>query len=109
LIDAAMRLVPGVLGDPESARWESFAEPLLDYPQYTRPPEVRGLGVPDVLLSGNHEGIKVWRRKQALRSTYEKRPDLLRGRPLSEDDRRLLDEIVREGSRLRAVQCGEEG
>jgi tRNA (guanine37-N1)-methyltransferase len=98
MIDAAARLIPGVLGDPESAQYESFAEPLLDYPHYTRPPEVRGLPVPEVLLSGNHEAIRIWRRKEALRSTYLKRPDLLKDQLLNEEDKRLLDDIVREGA-----------
>ena len=96
MIDAAVRLIPGVVGDPESVLAESFADSLLDFPQYTRPPEVRGLAVPQVLLSGNHEAIRRWRRKEALRSTYLKRPDLLRDRLLSEEDRRLLDEILNE-------------
>lgn len=109
MIDAAVRLIPGVLGDPESAQLDSFADSLLDFPQYTRPPDVRGLTVPDVLLSGNHEVVRVWRRKEALRNTYRKRPDLLRDRPLSDEDRRLLEEIVREGVRETPVQCGEEG
>ena len=109
MIDAATRLIPGVLGDPESARVESFADLLLDFPQYTRPPDVRGLAVPEVLLSGDHEAIRIWRRKEALRSTYLKRPDLLRDRLLNEEDRRLLDDIVREGARGTSVKCGEEG
>ncbi|MBM4121907.1 MAG: tRNA (guanosine(37)-N1)-methyltransferase TrmD [Nitrospira sp.] len=96
MIDAAVRLIPGVVGDPESVLAESFADSLLDFPQYTRPPEVRGLAVPEVLVSGNHEAIRRWRRKEALRSTYLKRPDLLRDRLLSEEDRRLLDEILNE-------------
>lgn len=96
MIDAAVRLIPGVVGDPESVLAESFADSLLDFPQYTRPPEVRGLAVPEVLVSGNHEAIRRWRRKEALRSTYVKRPDLLRDRLLSEEDRRLLDEILNE-------------
>ncbi|MEX5216667.1 MAG: tRNA (guanosine(37)-N1)-methyltransferase TrmD [Nitrospira sp.] len=96
IIDAAARLIPGVLGDPTSATEESFAELLLEYPQFTRPAEVRGLGVPDVLLSGNHEAIRLWRRKESLRNTYRKRPDLLRDRALSEEDTRLLNEVVNE-------------
>ncbi len=96
MIDAAVRLIPGVVGDPESVQAESFTDSLLDFPQYTRPPEVRGLAVPEVLVSGNHEAIRRWRRKEALRSTYVKRPDLLRDRLLSEEDRRLLDEILNE-------------
>lgn len=97
LIDAATRLVPGVLGDPESVVEESFSDSLLEYPHYTRPADVRGLGVPEVLLSGHHEAIRLWRRKQALRSTYARRPDLIRDRSLSREDQRLLSEIISEG------------
>jgi tRNA (guanine37-N1)-methyltransferase len=96
MVDAAARLIPGVLGDPTSASEESFAEPLLEYPQYTRPADVRGIAVPDVLLSGNHEAIRLWRRKESLRKTYRRRPDLLRDRLLSEEDARLLSEVVHE-------------
>ncbi len=103
MIDAVVRLIPGVLGDPESAERDSFAESLLDYPHYTRPAELRGLPVPEVLLSGNHEAIRLWRRKEALRSTYRKRPDLLRDRSLSDEDRRLLEEIVQEETREASV------
>jgi tRNA (guanine37-N1)-methyltransferase len=107
MIDAAARLVPGVLGDPASAVGESFTESLLDHPHYTRPVTVRGLTVPEVLISGNHEAIRIWRRKEALRSTYLKRPDLLHRQSLSPEDQRLLDEIVREESSM--ARCGEEG
>ncbi|HEX9743284.1 MAG TPA: tRNA (guanosine(37)-N1)-methyltransferase TrmD [Nitrospiraceae bacterium] len=103
MIDAAVRLIPGVLGDPESAERDSFAESLLDYPHYTRPAELRGLPVPEVLLSGNHEAIRLWRRKEALRSTYRKRPDLLRDRSLPDEDRRLLEEIVSEEAKEASV------
>ena len=103
MIDAAVRLIPGVLGDPESAERESFAESLLDYPHYTRPAEFRGLPVPEVLLSGNHEAIRLWRRKEALRSTYRKRPDLLQDRTLSDEDRRLLEAIVSEETKEASV------
>jgi tRNA (guanine37-N1)-methyltransferase len=109
LIDAASRLVPGVLGDPASIVEESFAEPLLEYPHYTRPAEVRGVTVPDVLLSGHHEAIRRWRRKEALRATYEKRPDLLKDRELTVEDRQLLDDIIREGVPGAPVPCGKEG
>jgi len=108
LIDAAARLVPGVLGDPESIMEESFSDSLLEYPHYTRPAEVRGAGVPEVLLSGHHEAIRLWRRKQALRSTYVRRPDLLRDRVLTEEDRRLLDEVISEGITAMAMHGGEE-
>ena len=96
MIDAAARLIPGVLGDPTSVSEESFSESLLEYPQYTRPADLRGMAVPDVLLSGNHEAIRVWRRKESLRNTYRKRPDLLRDRPLSQEDQRLLNEVIHE-------------
>ena len=109
VIDAASRLVPGVLGDPASIVEESFAEPLLEYPHYTRPAVVRGLTVPEVLLSGHHEAIRRWRRMEALRATYEKRPDLLKDRELTLEDRQLLDDIIREGVPGAPVPCGEEG
>jgi len=103
MIDATVRLIPGVLGDPESAERDSFVESLLDHPHYTRPAELRGLPVPEVLLSGDHEAIRLWRRKEALRSTSRKRPDLLRDRELSEEDRRLLEEIAQENAREASV------
>jgi tRNA (guanine37-N1)-methyltransferase len=108
LVDAAARLIPGVLGDPESIVEESFADALLEYPHYTRPAEVRGISVPEVLLSGHHEAIRLWRRKEALRSTYQKRPDLLRDRVLSLEDQQLLDVLIHEGVQGLAVRCGEE-
>jgi tRNA (guanine37-N1)-methyltransferase len=95
-----IRLLPGVLGNEESAWQESFAAPqaglgelrhgLLDCPHYTRPPEFRGWRVPEVLLSGNHQEIGRWRRQRALEKTWRRRPDLLAGFPLSEEDRRWL-------------------
>ena len=97
LIDAAARLVPGVLGDPGSIQEESFADTLLEYPHYTRPADVRGMTVPEVLLSGHHEAIRLWRRKEALRATYEKRPDLLKDREFTVEDRQLMDDLIREG------------
>ena len=77
VIDAVTRLLPGVLGDDESSHDESFSHGLLEYPQYTRPAEFRGMKVPDVLLSGNHAEIEKWRREQAQARTKERRPDLL--------------------------------
>ena len=109
MVDATARLITGVLGDPESAQYDSFAESLLEYPHYTRPPEVRGLAVPEVLLSGNHEAIRIWRRKEALRSTYLKRPDLLKDELLNEEDKRLLDAIVREGATAHLSSGGGGG
>ena len=96
IIDSAVRLIPGVLGDPQSAQQDSFVGSLLDFPHFTRPSAVRGLGVPEILLSGNHQAIKRWRRKEALRNTLIKRPDLLEDRTLPEEDQRLLHEILEE-------------
>lgn len=90
VIDAVSRLVPGVLGCEESTAVESFSNGLLEYPQYTRPPEFRGLVIPDVLRSGDHRAIAIWRRRQALRRTYERRPDLLARAELNDDDRAFL-------------------
>ncbi len=96
LIDAVARLLPGVLGDAESAVQESFAHGLLDWPHYTRPEVWAGRAVPAVLLGGNHAEIELWRRRQSLGRTSERRPDLLRGRELSPEERRLLDEYLAE-------------
>jgi tRNA (guanine37-N1)-methyltransferase len=109
LIDAAARLVPGVLGDPSSILEESFADALLEYPHYTRPAEIGGIGVPDVLLSGHHETIRLWRRKQALRSTYLRRPDLLKDRVFTKEDQQLLDELMSEGLLTAPTSRREEG
>ena len=92
VLDALARLQPGVLGDAESAEADSFSEALLDAPVYTRPEDFRGHRVPEILLSGNHEQIRRWRRREALRRTRERRPDLLSGRALSDEDRKLLNE-----------------
>ncbi len=83
VMDAVARLLPGVLGDERSAEQDSFVEGLLDCPHYTRPEDLDGLRVPQVLLSGDHEQIRRWRLKQALGRTWERRPDLLQGRALS--------------------------
>lgn len=93
LMDGVSRLVPGVLGAAESAEKESFAEGLLEYPQWTRPLEFRGLKPPDILLSGNHEQVRRWRRKEALRRTLERRPELLEQVALDAEDLRLLAEL----------------
>ncbi|MEE3052338.1 MAG: tRNA (guanosine(37)-N1)-methyltransferase TrmD [Planctomycetota bacterium] len=84
LIDGVVRLLPGALGHPESSEEESFENGILEYPQYTRPPEYRGMKVPDVLLSGNHAEIEQWRRQQALERTRDRRGDLLENRELQE-------------------------
>jgi tRNA (guanine37-N1)-methyltransferase len=95
IIDAVTRLIPGALGDDRSAEDESFSWGLLDYPHYTRPREYRGMHVPEVLLSGNHRDIELWRRTEALRKTRAVRPDLLEKLDLSEQDRAILAEIER--------------
>lgn len=96
IIDAVTRLIPGVLGNNQSAEAESFSWGILDYPHYTRPPLFKDMPVPEILLSGNHKDIMRWRRKEALRRTLEKRPDLLETTPLSSDDHTLLHEIKEE-------------
>ena len=93
VLDATLRLLPGVLGDEQSAEQESFGDGLLDHPHYTRPEVAHGLPVPKVLMEGNHEAIRRWRRKQALGRTSLRRPDLLGGRELNDEDRRLLEEF----------------
>ncbi|MGQ9647830.1 MAG: tRNA (guanosine(37)-N1)-methyltransferase TrmD [Thermodesulfobacteriota bacterium] len=97
LVDAISRLLPGVLGSDRSAQEDSFFGPLLEYPHYTRPPNFRGMEVPEVLLSGNHAAISRWRRMEALRRTWMRRPDLLEKATLSDEDRELLREIVESG------------
>ena len=96
VIDAATRLLPGVLGDEESAYRDSFGDGLLDHPHYTRPAEFRGRKVPDALLSGNHAEIEKWRRREALRATLLKRPELIEKADLTDEDRRLLAELKKE-------------
>jgi tRNA (guanine37-N1)-methyltransferase len=118
VVDAVMRLIPGVLGNEASGEFESFgvadaqitsgedgvprsqhgAGGLLDYPHYTRPAEFAGVRAPDVLLNGDHQQIRRWRREQQLRKTLANRPDLLEGADLSEADRRVLEAIRLEGN-----------
>ncbi|MFA4016752.1 MAG: hypothetical protein RUDDFDWM_001863 [Candidatus Fervidibacterota bacterium] len=96
IIDAVSRHVPGVLGNVESLLSESFSDGLLEHPQYTRPRVFRGWGVPEVLLSGDHEAIRRWRRKEALKRTLLRRPDLLSKAKLSDEDLKLLEEVKKE-------------
>lgn len=96
VIDAVVRLVPGVVGDQDSVRHDSFATGLLDHPHYTRPPEYQGLHAPEVLQSGDHEQIRRWRRKEALRRTLLRRSDLLKRASLTAEDQLLLSEILAE-------------
>jgi tRNA (guanine37-N1)-methyltransferase len=99
LIDAVVRLLPGVLGDAESALQDSFATGLLDWPHYTRPEVFEGRAVPEVLASGNHAAIRRWRTKQALGRTWLRRPELIEKLTLSDEERRLLDEFKTERSK----------
>lgn len=93
VIDATVRLLPDVLGNRESALGDSFSMGLLEYPQYTRPADFRGMKVPEVLTSGNHQKIAEWRNKEALRRTYERRPDLLENYELSAQEEKWLREF----------------
>lgn len=104
VVDSVVRMIPGTVGNPESVRNESFWAGVLDFPHYTRPEEYRGLRVPEVLLSGHHAEIDKWRRRKALERTLDRRPDLLDSAPLSEADRKMLEEIRRETAR---AQSGE--
>jgi len=101
ILDAVARLVPGVVGDEQSVAEESFSRGLLDFPQFTRPPEIDHLRVPDVLLSGNHAEIRRWRKREALARTLERRPDLLAGAVLDEEEKELLKELQHARDRAR--------
>ena len=93
LTDCVARFIPGVLGSAESPEEESFSDGLLEYPQYTRPRELNGMEVPEVLLSGDHAKIRAWRRQESLRATKRFRPDLLEKAELTEKEKRLLEEL----------------
>lgn len=97
LMDAILRTLPGVLNDAQSAEEDSFATGLLDCPHYTRPEQYEGMAVPEVLLSGNHERIRVWRLAESLKRTRERRPDLLEGRAFSKEEMQLLKELEPSG------------
>jgi tRNA (guanine37-N1)-methyltransferase len=98
IVDATSRLLPGVLGGEESTLEESHSNNLLEYPHYTRPPEFRGWRVPDILLSGHHANIARWRRKESIRRTRQKRPDLFAKLDLSSKaDQKILRELDEEG------------
>ena len=96
LVDCVARFVPGVLGSADSPEEESFSDGLLEYPQYTRPRDLNGMQVPEVLLNGDHAKIRSWRRRESLKATLKHRPDLLETAPLDEKDRKPLDEIRKE-------------
>lgn len=93
LVDCVARFIPGVLGSSESPEEESFSDGLLEYPQYTRPRELRGMAVPEVLLSGDHAKIRAWRRAESLRATKRFRPDLLAKATLTDKEKRMLEEV----------------
>jgi tRNA (guanine37-N1)-methyltransferase len=96
LIDAVSRLIPDVLGNPESTIGESFSHNLLEYPQYTRPAAYKGWVVPEVLLSGNHAQIELWHKRESLKRTYQRRPDLLKKITLSAEEKNILGKIKSE-------------
>ena len=98
LLEAVARFVPGVLGNEDSSARDSFASGLLDFPHYTRPQEYRGIRVPEVLLSGDHEAVARWRRREALRSTLRNRPDLLGSVSLSDEDNAIMETLKREAT-----------
>ncbi len=100
LTDCVARFIPGVLGSSDSPEEESFSDGLLEYPQYTRPRELNGMEVPEVLLNGDHAKIRAWRRYQSLKATLLHRPDLLETAPLDEKDLKLLDEIRKEMNQI---------
>jgi tRNA (guanine37-N1)-methyltransferase len=99
VIDAVTRLLPGVLGDPGATLDDSHSDGLLEYPHYTRPPNLQGHAVPEVLLSGHHAQVERWRREQSLRRTWERRPDLLAEARLAQSDREFLARLTRESER----------
>lgn len=101
VMDSVIRLIPGVLGDEESAWTDSFFQGILDAPQFTRPRIFRGLEVPEILLSGDHQRIRVWWKKEALRRTLHRRPELLEAVSLTDEDKRLIDEIRTEEAEMR--------
>ncbi len=96
IVDAVTRLVPGALGDPAATKKDSHADGILEHPQYTRPAVFRGHGVPEVLVSGNHPAVDLWRRREALRRTYERRPELLAEANLTEEEQAFVESLQRQ-------------
>jgi tRNA (guanine37-N1)-methyltransferase len=97
ILDATARLLPGAVGDEQSVEWDSFTRGLLDYPHYTRPADFRGFTVPDVLLSGHHEQVRRWRKRQAVARTLARRPDLLAAAELDDEERAIVRELTERG------------
>jgi tRNA (guanine37-N1)-methyltransferase len=108
LTDAVCRLLPGALGDEQAPEQDSFGSGLLEYPHYTRPAEFRGLSVPEILLSGHHEQIRRWRRREALRRTRDRRPDVLGRATLTREDEKLLQELAVEEQQIDLLSPGED-
>ena len=100
IVDATVRLILDVIGKEASHKDDSFSSGLLEYPQYTRPYDYRGMTVPDVLMSGHHENIRKWRLEQSLRKTYLRRPDLLENYTFSEEEKSIFQKILQEQERL---------
>jgi len=96
LIEGIARLIPGAIDDIESVKQDSFQAGILDYPHYTKPEEINGMRIPEILVSGNHEKVRIWRRKHALGATWLKRPELLKNVKLSKEDDKLLKEYILE-------------
>jgi tRNA (guanine37-N1)-methyltransferase len=94
ILDAVVRWLPGAVGDEQSVEWDSFTRGLLDYPHYTRPAEFRGFAVPDVLLSGHHEQVRRWRKRQAVARTLARRPELLASAELDDEERAIVRELM---------------
>jgi tRNA (guanine37-N1)-methyltransferase len=97
MLDAVARLIPGAVGDEQSVEWDSFTRGLLDYPHYTRPADFRGFTVPDVLLSGHHEQVRRWRKRQAVARTLARRPELLAAAELDDEERAIVRELSERG------------
>jgi tRNA (guanine37-N1)-methyltransferase len=97
MLDAVVRLLPGAVGDEQSVEWDSFTRGLLDYPHYTRPADFRGFTVPDVLLSGHHEQVRRWRKRQAVARTLARRPELLAAADLDDEERAIVRELGERG------------
>ena len=96
LMEGITRLIPGVVDDIESIKQDSFQAGVLDHPHYTKPENIKGMAIPDVLISGNHQKIEIWRRKHSLGATWLKRPELLKNVKLSKEDDKLLKEYILE-------------
>ncbi len=109
VLDAVARLIPGVVGDEQSVADDSFSRGLLDFPHYTRPPEIANRRVPDVLLSGNHAEIRRWRKREALARTLERRPDLLAGAVLDEEEKQILLELQQGRVQHDRIAGGSDG